>query len=88
MVTTIGPEVWTVKIDASELELALVNIALNARDAMPRRGVIAVTADNVTLSRNDTNANIEGEFVALRMNDTGGGIAPDLLPKVFDPLRK
>jgi PAS domain S-box-containing protein len=86
LVVTIDPQVWPVKADASELELALVNIALNARDAMPGGGVIAVTAENVVLSRSDTKANVEGDFVALRIADTGSGIAPDLLPRVFDPF--
>jgi PAS domain S-box-containing protein len=86
LVTTIGPQVWPVKVDESELELALVNLAINARDAMPGGGAISVTAENVTLSRADTPAEIEGDFVALRVHDTGTGIAPDLLPKVFDPF--
>jgi PAS domain S-box-containing protein len=86
LVTTIGPEVWSVKVDPSELELSLVNLVLNSRDAMPNGGVIALTAENVSLARGDTKAEIEGEFVALRVTDTGGGIAPDVLPKVFDPF--
>ncbi len=86
LVTTVGHEVWPVKVDANELELAIVNVALNARDAMPNGGIIAITAENATLSRGDTNANVEGEFVALHVADTGVGIAPDVLPKVFDPF--
>ena len=77
---------WLVKVDASELELALVNLVVNARDAMPNGGLITITAENVSLSRNDTAAGLEGDFVALRVTDTGSGIAPDLLPKVFDPF--
>jgi len=86
LVTTIGPEVWPVKVDPSELELSLVNHVLNARDAMPNGGVIALTAENVTLAHGDTETEIEGDFVALRVTDTGAGIAPDVLPKVFDPF--
>jgi len=86
LVTTIGPEVWPVKVDPSELELSLVNLVLNARDAMPNGGVIALTAENVTLAHGDTETEIEGDFVALRVTDTGAGIAPDVLPKVFDPF--
>ncbi|MGA8611801.1 MAG: PAS domain S-box protein [Xanthobacteraceae bacterium] len=86
LITTIGPEVWPIKVDASELELALVNLVLNARDAMSKGGVVTITAENVNLSRSDTQAGIEGEFVALRVRDTGCGIAPDVLPKVFDPF--
>jgi PAS domain S-box-containing protein len=86
LVTSIPDEVWLAKADPSELELALVNITLNARDAMPNGGVIAVTAENVTLSPRETTAAIEGEFVALRFTDTGSGIAPDVMQKVFDPF--
>jgi PAS domain S-box-containing protein len=86
LVTTIGPELWPVMVDANELELALVNLAVNARDAMHNGGVIVLTAENVTLARGDTNGDIAGEFVALRFSDTGSGIAPDVLPKVFDPF--
>jgi hypothetical protein len=86
LVTAIRPGLWPVMVDANELELALVNLAVNARDAMRNGGVIVVTAENVTLARSDTSADIAGEFVALRFTDTGSGIAPDVLPKVFDPF--
>ena len=86
LINSIRPDIWAVKVDGNEFELALVNLALNARDAMSNRGVIAITAENVVLSPGDTAAHIEGEFVALRVNDTGCGIAPDLLPRVFDPF--
>jgi PAS domain S-box-containing protein len=86
LVTSIGPEVWLIKADASELELALVNVTLNARDAMPNGGTIVLTAENVLLRRGDVPEKIEGEFVVLRITDTGRGIAPDVLAKVFDPF--
>lgn len=86
LVATIEPQVWPVRVDVNEFELALVNITLNARDAMPSGGVISLTAENVALSGNETLAKVAGEFVALRITDTGTGIAPDLLPKVFDPF--
>ena len=82
----IGAGIWAVKVDDSEFELALVNLAINARDAMPKGGVLAITAENVILSVADTLARIEGEFVAVRVTDTGSGIAPDVLSKVFDPF--
>jgi PAS domain S-box-containing protein len=86
LIVTLEPELWRAKVDANELEVALVNLALNARDAMPAGGVISLTAENVILGRTDTEAGIVGEFVALKMSDTGCGIAPDVLPKVFDPF--
>src|SRR5579859_3673063 len=83
---TIDPGTWPIKVDSGELELALVNIVLNARDAMPQGGKILVEADNVYLGSRDTVSGIEGEFVALRLTDSGVGIAPDMLDKVFDPF--
>jgi PAS domain S-box-containing protein len=86
LATMVLPDVWPIKIDANELELAIVNLVLNARDAMPQGGTISVTAENVALERSDTTAELEGDFVALRVSDSGSGIAPDVLPKVFDPF--
>jgi PAS domain S-box-containing protein len=86
LIVTLAPELWRAKVDANELEVALVNLALNARDAMPGGGIVSITAENVVLAKTDTQAGIAGEFVALRVSDTGCGIAPDVLPKVFDPF--
>jgi CheY-like chemotaxis protein len=83
---TIDPDTWPINVDAGELELALVNIVLNARDAMPDGGRISLEAANVHLAARDTVSAVEGQFVALRLTDTGTGIAPDMLDKVFDPF--
>lgn len=86
LVAAVGPETWPVKVDPGELELGLVNIAFNARDAMPDGGLITITAENVLLSSEDNAAGLQGEFVALRVTDTGIGIAADVLPQVFEPF--
>jgi signal transduction histidine kinase len=82
----IGPDIWPVNVDESEFELALVNISLNARDAMPNGGALLITAENVSLTGQETDSRLQGEFVAMRITDTGAGIAPDVLPKIFDPF--
>lgn len=74
--------VWPVMVDVAELETALVNLVINARDAMPDGGVIKVAVDNITLSE-EAHA---GDYVAISVADTGTGIAPDVLSKVFDPF--
>jgi PAS domain S-box-containing protein len=79
-------DLWPVKVDVSEFELALVNVAINARDAMPQGGLLTIAAENVRLDPKDAPQGLEGDFVALTIADTGTGIAPDILPKVFDPF--
>lgn len=86
LATAFPPDVWTIKVDPSEFELAIVNLTLNSRDAMPDGGRITFTAENVALTPSDTKAELSGEFVAVRVSDTGCGIAPDVLPRVFDPF--
>ena len=79
----IAADVWPVEVDIAELELALVNVAVNARDAMPGGGFITLSARNVALKKSDGIDQLEGDFVALAMTDTGVGIAPDVLPRIL-----
>jgi PAS domain S-box-containing protein len=78
--------IWPVVVDVHELELALINLVVNARDAMPDGGNITITAKNVRLQPEDTPEHLSGEFVALMVMDTGSGIPADVLPKVFEPF--
>ena len=82
----INPKLWPVKVDLAELELAIVNIAVNARDAMPNGGVFALTAENVTANEGAGEDGQTGDFVAIEFGDSGMGIPPDLLSKIFDPF--
>jgi CheY-like chemotaxis protein/two-component sensor histidine kinase len=76
----IDPDVWPVMVDVAEFETALVNLVINARDAMSGGGVIRISAHN------DRSGGEAGEDVAISVEDTGSGIAPDILSKVFDPF--
>ena len=78
-------DLWPVTVDPVQLDLALLNIALNARDAMPEGGVVEIGAGNVVLRAGDV-PGLEGEYVRLRVRDSGSGIAPDALPHVFEPF--
>ena len=78
--------IWPVAVDINELELALINLVVNSRDAMPAGGTITITAKNIQLPPEDTPDSLRGEFVALTVTDTGTGIAKDILPKVFEPF--
>jgi len=75
-----------VKADPSELELALFNLAFNARDAMPSGGTLTITVKPIMLRGKANEEGLSGEFVALRVADTGEGIAPEVLPRVFEPF--
>jgi CheY-like chemotaxis protein len=78
-------KLWPVQVDLSELELSLLNLTVNARDAMPNGGSLTITAENVSLDESGDGA-LTGDFVALKVADTGAGIPPDILPKIFDPF--
>jgi PAS domain S-box-containing protein len=80
-----GPT-WPICVDRSEFGLALVNIAINARDSMPRGGRLTIAAENVSLDAGDLPEGLSGDFVALRIGDTGCGIPADVLPRVFEPF--
>lgn len=76
----------SVKVDASELELALLNLAVNARDAMPSGGTLTITAKPVVLRGTSSEEGLSGDFVAIRVADTGTGIPPEILSRVFEPF--
>jgi PAS domain S-box-containing protein len=77
---------WPVKIDLAELELAIVNIAVNARDAMPNGGMFTVSATNVTADKDADNSAEPTDYVGIEFSDSGMGIPPTLLSKIFDPF--
>jgi PAS domain S-box-containing protein len=73
---------WPVAVDIAELETALVNLVINARDAMSDGGTITVGAHNA----NHSGEPDADEYVAISVADTGSGIAPDVLDRIFDPF--
>jgi PAS domain S-box-containing protein len=80
------PAVWPVKVDLAELELAIVNVAVNARDAMPNGGTFTLTVGNVAADDASGGDEETGDDVAIQFSDTGVGIPPNLLSKIFDPF--
>jgi signal transduction histidine kinase len=79
MTFDLAPDLWPVEVDASQLEVAVLNMALNARDAMPDGGTITITA------RNQPQAGADGH-VLLEIADTGIGIAEDEIAAIFEPF--
>lgn len=81
----IAPNIWHTKVDIGEFELALLNLAVNARDAMTAGGRLTLAARNASFV--EPNAlGLSGDFVAVSMQDTGIGIPADVLNRVFEPF--
>ncbi|MBR0726958.1 PAS domain S-box protein [Bradyrhizobium manausense] len=74
--------VWPIKADVSEFETALLNLVINARDAMPDGGTVTIGAHNVVLD----DPLHSGEYVAITVADTGLGIPSDVVDKIFEPF--
>ncbi|RWC69315.1 MAG: response regulator [Mesorhizobium sp.] len=81
----VGDDIWPVHADPAQLELALMNLVFNARDAMPSGGTISVRADNRSIGHTDQGLGA-GDYVRLAVEDTGTGIAADLISKVIEPF--
>jgi PAS domain S-box-containing protein len=80
---------WQCKADQSQLENALLNLAINARDAMPHGGKLTIETDNIQLDDDEALALADvkpGEYVTLAVTDTGTGMPDDVLEKVFEPF--
>jgi PAS domain S-box-containing protein len=78
-----------IRADATQVQQALLNLCVNARDAMPSGGTLAVEAGNVTLDEAAARVHPDarpGRYVRLTVSDTGTGIPPEILPKIFDPF--
>jgi PAS domain S-box-containing protein len=82
----INPTTWPVAIDVFELQLAVVNVVVNARDAMPDGGSILIETENVTATPGAIPDDLTGDFVALKITDTGTGIPEEVLPRIFEPF--
>lgn len=87
--TTYGRDLWPVKADINQLERVLINLAANARDAMPNGGTLKISTTNVT-PEESRKFRYDGmppaEYVMIEVADTGTGIAPDVVSKIFEPF--
>ncbi|HEX7928868.1 MAG TPA: PAS domain-containing protein, partial [bacterium] len=83
--TSVTPEPWDILSDPAQLESALLNMAINARDAMPNGGKLNLAARNVTLEPGDPQGG-PGDFVLFTVEDTGSGIPPEVMDKIFEPF--
>jgi len=83
------PDLWLVRADPTQIHQVLMNLSINARDAMPFGGTLVLTAENVELDENYARVHIDakpGEYLMISVSDTGAGIAPDIQERIFDPF--
>jgi PAS domain S-box-containing protein len=89
MVCKLSEDLWTASTDANQLESALLNLAINARDAMPDGGRLTIETANVQLDQAYTSLHEDvqpGEYVTVSVSDTGIGMPPGVLEKALDPF--
>ena len=85
----LAPDLWTAEADPNQLENALLNLVLNARDAMPSGGMLMIETFNRKLDRSFTNAYenlLPGDYVVLSVTDTGSGMPENVISRAFDPF--
>ncbi|HEX4891724.1 MAG TPA: PAS domain S-box protein [Hyphomicrobiaceae bacterium] len=89
LTTRLEPKLWTVSADPSEIENAVLNLAINSRDAMPKGGRLIIETANVVADEDQIGAITKvpaGEYVRVAISDTGSGMAPDVLQHAFEPF--
>ncbi|MBA3511779.1 ATP-binding protein [Sphingomonas sp.] len=77
---------WPTYVDPHQLENAIVNLAVNARDAMDGTGIMRITTSNVTLKANEVGDVRPGEYIRISVTDTGCGMTPEVLERAFEPF--
>ncbi len=85
----ISRELWTIMGDATQLHQVLMNLCVNARDAMPDGGVLGICAENIFIDKNYARMNIEakvGRYIVITVSDTGTGIPHEIIDRIFDPF--
>jgi PAS domain S-box-containing protein len=86
---SVPKNLWTVNGDINQLHQVLMNLAVNARDAMPNGGKLAIIAENFTVDDHYARLHLEaatGDYVLITVADTGVGIAPEIIDRIFEPF--
>ena len=87
--THLAPDLWLARVDAGEVEAAVLNLAINARDAMPDGGKLAIRTDNAMLEEGEIGFEgplTAGEYVRISVSDNGAGMTKETLSRVFEPF--
>ncbi len=84
---SLAGDLWLVEADANQLENALINLAVNARDAMPGGGALTVSTANGIIGEGDADSDtVPGQYVSLAVCDTGTGMSEETMARVFEPF--
>lgn len=87
LTTQLAPSIWPVKIDPGQFENAIINLVVNARDAMPTGGAITITTENILLPEKIAHDGLKpGEYLKLTISDTGAGMPAEVLAHAFEPF--
>ena len=89
IVYQIPDDLWVISADATQVHQVLMNLCVNARDALPHGGTITIKAENVYVDENYARMHLEakpGRFVVITVADTGTGMPPDVLSRIFEPF--
>jgi two-component system cell cycle sensor histidine kinase/response regulator CckA len=83
------PDLWIIRADPTQIHQVLMNLSINARDAMPLGGTLTIAAENITLDENYARVHLDakpGEYLMISVSDTGSGIPPEIQDRIFDPF--
>ena len=89
LVTSVDPDLWAIDADPGQIEQVVMNLAINARDAMPGGGKITIATSNATLGPDDDRVSpalASGEYVLFTLSDTGEGMTEDVKTHIFEPF--
>jgi CheY-like chemotaxis protein len=85
--TQLEPHLWSALADRTQLEMMILNLAINGRDAMPSGGKLKITTTNLAQVPPDLRSDLhEGEYVSIAVSDSGKGMAPSVLARAFEPF--
>jgi signal transduction histidine kinase len=82
----LAPETWAIYVDPHQLENAIVNLSVNARDAMDGQGMMRISTENVRLAANEVGDVRPGDYVKISVTDTGCGMTPEVRERAFEPF--
>ncbi|MDJ0717419.1 MAG: PAS domain S-box protein [Prochloraceae cyanobacterium] len=87
--TNVPQDLWEISGDSTQIDQVLMNLCVNARDAMPDGGILSISAENLLVDEHYAQMNLEarvGFYVVITISDTGEGIPPEIIDRIFDPF--